>query len=69
MIIESSSFSLLKALFVFAAVDEQSQIQEIMDVLQSVKTQSQQSDRKAAMTQLIRMAREGKTGVIQDHFK
>lgn len=45
-------------------------IQEIIDELQCVKTQSRSVERKACMTQLIRMSREGQhTLVIQEHFR
>jgi len=45
-------------------------IQEIIDELQSVKTQSRSVERKACMTQLIRMSREGQhTLVIQENFR
>ena len=44
-------------------------IQDIMETLQSVRTQSQTSERRSCMTQLIRMTREGKTNVIQENFR
>ena len=46
-------------------------IREIMEILQSVKTQSMANERRSCMTQLIRMTREGNRGVavIQDNFR
>lgn len=44
-------------------------MKEIMEILQSVKTQSRTVERRTCMTQLIRMTREGKTQIIQENFK
>ncbi len=40
-----------------------------METLQSVKTQTLAAERRTCMTQLIRMTREGRSGVIQDNFR
>ena len=48
---------------------DQLAIQEIMEILSSVKTQSRSAERRTSMTQLIRMTRDGKTAIIQEHFK
>ena len=53
----------------FSDEDAAETIQEIMDTLQSVKTQSQAAERRTCMTQLIRMTREGRSGVIGDNFR
>jgi len=45
-------------------------MQEIMEMLQSVKTQSRAPERRACMTQLIRMAREARSvAVVQENFR
>ena len=49
--------------------DDIAAIDEIMDTLQTVKTQSQTSERRNCMTKLIRMTREGKTTLIQENFR
>ena len=40
-----------------------------METLALVKTQSKPAEWRTCMTQLIRMTREGKTGVIQENFR
>ena len=45
------------------------QMQDIIDELQNVKTQSRSSERKACMTQLIRLARDGHAPVIKEKFR
>ena len=42
---------------------------DIIEELQNVKSQSRANERKACMTQLIRMSREGQMNVIQDNFR
>merc|ERR1719507_2890734 len=44
-------------------------IQEMITTLQSVKAGSQGMERRACMTQLIRMARSGTTGGLTEHFR
>ena len=44
-------------------------INDIIEELQNVKTQTRASERKACMTQLIRMSRDGQMNIIQDHFR
>merc|ERR1719204_2568188 len=45
-------------------------VQDIIEELQSIKSQTRSSERKACMTQLIRMSREGQhTVVIQENFR
>merc|ERR1719323_314723 len=48
--------------------DDDSAIREIISVLQDVSTAST-TERRTRMTQLIRMMRDGKTAVIQEHFR
>ena len=42
---------------------------DIIEELQNVKSQSRANERKACMTQLIRMSRDGQMIVIQDNFR
>jgi len=49
-------------------LDDESAVREIIAVLQDVSTQST-TERRTRMTQLIRMMRDGKTAVIQEHFR
>merc|ERR1719440_1238382 len=44
-------------------------IQEMITTLQSVKVGGQGMERRACMTQLIRMARSGTTGGLTEHFR
>jgi len=44
-------------------------IQEMITTLQSVKAGGQGMERRACMTQLIRMARSGTTGGLTEHFR
>lgn len=44
-------------------------IEGIIEELQNVKTQSRAAERRACMTQLIRMTRDGSVQVIQDNFR
>jgi len=44
-------------------------IQEMITTLQSVKVGSHGMERRACMTQLIRMARSGTTGGLNEHFR
>ena len=44
-------------------------INDIIEELQNIKSQSRSNERKACMTQLIRMSREGQITVIQDNFR
>merc|ERR1712001_443855 len=44
-------------------------INDIIGELQNIKSQSRSNERKACMTQLIRMSRDGQIGVIQDNFR
>ena len=54
----------------FAGEESRAAIQEIIEELQTVKTQSRSVERKACMTQLIRMSREGQhTLLIQENFR
>jgi len=45
------------------------QMQDIVDELQNVKTNTRSTERRACMTQLIRMAREGNAVVIKEKFR
>jgi hypothetical protein len=42
---------------------------DIIDELANVKSQSRAAERRACMTQLIRMTREEKAGIIQENFR
>merc|ERR1712223_112865 len=44
-------------------------MQDIIDELQNVKTNTRSTERRACMTQLIRMAREGNAVVIKEKFR
>ena len=44
-------------------------INDIIEELQNIKNQSRSNERKACMTQLIRMSRDGQITVIQDNFR
>ena len=45
------------------------QIQDIIDELQNVKTQSRSNERRSSMTQLIRLTRDGNSSIIKEKFR
>jgi CLIP-associating protein 1/2 len=45
------------------------QIQDIIDELQNVKTQSRSNERRSSMTQLIRLTRDGNCSIIKEKFR
>ena len=49
--------------------DARKQIQEIIEELQTIKTQTRSTERRACMTQLMRLARDGHTEVIKEKFR
>ena len=49
--------------------DVQMLMSEIIDELANVKSQSRSQERRACMTQLIRMTREDQAAVIQENFR
>ena len=60
-----------KYLFINYFLGEESRlaINDIIEELQNIKNQSRSNERKACMTQLIRMSRDGQITVIQDNFR
>jgi len=52
-----------------AGKEDMTVIQEMITTLQSVKVGSHGMERRACMTQLIRMARSGTTGGLNEHFR
>lgn len=61
----------LRFLCIFAGdADTRSQMQVIIEELQNVKTQTRSTERRASMTQLIRLTREGNSAaVIKEKFR
>ena len=56
-------------IFFLLGDDVQKQIQEIIDELQNIKTQSRSNERRSCMTQLIRLTRDGNCVVIKEKFR
>jgi len=52
-----------------AGEEARKQIQEIIEELQTVKSQTRSTERRACMTQLMRLARDGHTEVIKEKFR
>ena len=44
-------------------------MQDIIDELQNVKTNTRSTERRACMTQLIRLARDGNSVIIKEKFR
>ena len=53
----------------FILIGDEVQIQEIIDELQNIKTQSRSNERRSCMTQLIRLTRDGNCVVIKEKFR
>ncbi len=53
----------------FAGDDNSKLMQNIIEELQNVKTQTRSNERRACMTQLIRLAREGNIAIIKEKFR
>ena len=54
---------------IFVGDDIRKQIQDIIDELQNVKSQSRSNERRACMTQLIRLTRDGNSSIIKEKFR
>ena len=53
----------------FVGEESRLAMNEIIEELQNAKTQSRSNERKACMTQLIRMSRDGQMVAIQENFR
>ena len=56
-------------MYLFTGEEARKQIQEIIEELQTVKSQTRSTERRACMTQLMRLARDGHTEVIKEKFR
>ena len=63
-------FKFVNLIFIiFVGDDIRKQIQDIIDELQNVKSQSRSNERRACMTQLIRLTRDGNSSIIKEKFR
>ena len=63
------TYEIYRKHLIFVGEESRLAINDIIEELQNIKSQSRSNERKACMTQLIRMSRDGQITVIQDNFR